>query len=61
VEDSTTSHDGRVDCNIETSCLWLHVKVICFQRIQAALADKRGGMDLFPAYADCYSRRMLVH
>ena len=96
VEDSTTSHDGRVDCNIETSCLWLHVKVICFQRMQAALADERGGMgtflefacptcgrregfafrtatlddclhghpfsgiDLFPAYADCYSRRMLV-
>ena len=42
VEESTTSHDGRVDCNIKTSCLGLHVKVICFQRMQTALADERG-------------------
>jgi hypothetical protein len=89
LEDSTTCYDGRVDCNIEASCLWLHVKVIYFQRMQAALADERGGMgtflkfacstsgsregfgirtassfsgiELFAAYADCYSRRMLFH
>jgi hypothetical protein len=51
VEDSTTSYDGQIDRNIETSCLWLHVKVgkallpydlrICFQRMQTALADER--------------------
>jgi hypothetical protein len=51
VEESTTSHDGRVDRNIKTSCLWLHVKVICFQRMQAALADERGGMGTFLEFA----------
>ena len=54
MEDSTTSYDGRVDCNIETSSVsgCMSKLSVCFQRMQTASADERGGMDLFPAYAD---------